>query len=117
MKKAVLGIETSVVATTSAYNPATELVEVKDIIRITNVASGSPFEQILSEEMGDKDMLTGVILNGIEYDISRGYMLDELMIQAKANDTLSLIMTNSETKVKTTLSEITLPSELVFEVR
>lgn len=108
LKKAVLGIETSVVATTSAYNPATELVEVKDIIRITNVASGSPFEQILSEEMGDKDMLTGVILNGIEYELSRGYMLDELMLTANINDTVSLILTNSETKVKTTLSEISI---------
>ena len=115
--KIKLGITTNVLATTSWFNPTTELVEVKDIIRITNVASGSPLEQILSEEMGDEDILTGVILNGIEYDITRGYMLDELMIQAKANDTLSLIVTNSETKLQTTLSEITLSSELVFEVR
>lgn len=115
LKKCNLGLLTNVLATYPVFDTETELVKIVDVTRIEYVFEDSPlYEKVVAGDSGD--LLSAVILQGIRYDLSRGYNLDELMLQARAGDTLSLVVLRGAEKVETTLDEIVLSSDLFVEV-
>ena len=62
------------------------------------------------------DILSAVILKGVRYELSRGYNLDELMLQARAGDSLTLVVLRGAEKTETTLDEIVLSADLFEEI-
>ena len=110
-----MGLLTNVLATYPVFDTETELVKIVDVTRIEYAFEDSPlYEKVVAGDSGD--LLSAVILQGIRYDLSRGYNLDELMLQARAGDTLSLVVLRGAEKVETTLDEIVLSSDLFVEV-
>lgn len=115
LKKCDLGIITEVLATSSRFDEETELVKVVDLTRIEYVFEDSPlYEKVVAG--GSGDLLSAVILKGKKYELSRGYNFDELMLQARAGDTLTLVVLRGAEKTETTLDEIVLSSDLFVEV-
>lgn len=116
LQKCDLGLTTYVLATFPEFNTSTELVEIFDTTRITAVQENSPLYGIVQASAGEGDILAKAVLNGIQYDLQRGYNLDELMLQARAGDTLTLVVLRGEEKTETILEEIVLTGDLFVTV-
>lgn len=111
LKKCDLGLTLSIIATIPMFNETTELVEIVDIIEISKISNTSPFAGKLEEG----DYLISATLAGQKIELTREYNLDELMLQARENDSLILEVERSG-ETESVFVEIALDGELFKKV-
>ena len=102
IQKCVLGISTSTTDITTTMVDGvpvvTETLTLTEITETGAVARANSASLSNKFEVGDK--LHSIVIDGTEHIISRGFVLNELLLQPKANDTITLkFIKNGESEV------------------
>ena len=103
LKRCELGLIKLKVGSKSTFNEETKLVEVYDVVKITNVDESS----VLYEKVLAGDLLVSAKINGTEKELKYYSSLNELMIEVRENDILTLKVKRGEEtlEVQVTLAE------------
>ena len=92
LKKANIGVFNFVYDKFSKFNDQTKLVEVVESFRVSEIDESSAFFGKLVAGTVDADVYISAKINGREILLSREFMFDELMIELRANDTLTFVV-------------------------
>ena len=102
VSKAVLGVGTTVSESKSVYNATLNRVQIEQEVYVESVTLlGSAYGKLQVN-----DVLISATLDGVTYNITRSYTLDDLLLNARFNDVLTLNVerNNNPTTVNITLT-------------
>lgn len=103
VQRAVLGVTVTVEDSRAVYDASTGLVTVEETVSVYEVASGSLAASVLRTG----DVLISATLNGETKNITRQHHVIDLMLDARAGDTVSLriLRGGTETTVSVTVTQ------------
>ena len=70
----------------SSYNTETGLIELVDKVKITAIDS----ESIFADDLEVNDSYLSMTINGVKTEITRDYLIQELLLDLRVNDTLKI---------------------------
>lgn len=107
-KKCLLGITIQQVESNAYYDEASGLTKIVEKIQVSKVESGSIAEGILKAG----DILKSITISGKKYDITRSFIVVDIMLTARVGDVISITFTrNGEEMTKS----VTLTSKSISE--
>ena len=86
LKTVDLKITTEIFDKFSKFNPTTGLVELIDSVEISSINSNS----IFSGDLLTGDIFMSMTINGKKTEITRDYLIEELLLDLRVNDTLKI---------------------------
>ncbi len=108
-KKCLLGITIQMAESNAYYDEASGLTKIEEKIKVSKVESGSLADGILKEG----DILISITIGGKKYDITRSFIVVDIMLTARVNDVISITFTrNGEEMTKS----VTLTNKSISEI-
>lgn len=111
IKVCVLGIETSIFSSEAELNTQTNQISVVQKINVKTISESSVVNGILLVD----DILDAVIINSVNYEITRYFTLKDLMLTARSGDSIQFIITRNGQQITTV--ELVLPLSCVVSVK
>ena len=87
LRKCTIGITSTITDSKMVYNPNTGLVGIEETVVVSEVVSGGLCDGVLVSG----DVLIGATLSGKSVDITRNYVLSDLMLSARVGDEITLV--------------------------
>lgn len=102
IQKCVLGIELSITETSTKMVDG--IAVVTDTLKLTDITETGAVARANSASLSDtfeiNDQIYSIVINGTEHIISRGFVLNEALLEPKAFDTVTLkFIKNGETEI------------------
>lgn len=108
-KKCMLGITIQRIASDAFYDESTGLTKIVEQIQISKIESSSVVKDVL--QVGD--VLKSITIGGKKYDITRSFIVVDIMLTARVNDDITIeferngvLMTKSFTLTSKSISEV-----------
>lgn len=89
VKKLVLGIEYTVENSRAVYNPTTNQTTLKDdlvVKKVNQTTNNSNISAAYACEIMAEDIIKSIIINNIEYTLTRAHQLPDLLLSIRAGD-------------------------------
>ena len=111
IKVCVLGIETSIFSSEAELNTQTNQISVVQKINVKTISESSVVNGILLVD----DILDAIIINSVNYEITRYFTLKDLMLTVRVGDSIQFVITRTEQQITTV--ELALPLSCVVSVK
>lgn len=108
-KKCLLGITIQQTESYAYYDEATGLTKIIETIMVNKVESGSMADGILREG----DILKSITIGGIKYDITRSFIVVDIMLTARVNDVITITFERNGAEMS---KSVTLTSKSISEM-